>query len=61
LFAQPKIGCPKQAFLISVPFKTFLKKDFELRMDLAPVLTVTGPFLRDIDHCQVQHFQEAAV
>ena len=44
-----------------MPFKTFLKKDFKLRMDLAPVLTVTGPFLCDIDHCQIQHFQKAVI
>ena len=30
-------------------------------MDLAPILTVTSPFLRDIHHGQIQHFQETLV
>ena len=28
-------------------------------MDLSPILTMTGPFLRDIHHRQIQHFQQA--
>ena len=51
----------RRSFLISVPFKPFFKKDFKLGMDLTPVLTVTGPFLRDINHCQIQHFQETVI
>ena len=30
-------------------------------MDLAPVLTVTGPLLRNINHCQIQHFQKTVI
>ena len=30
-------------------------------MNAAPILSPSGPFLGDIYHCQVQHFQQAVV
>ena len=30
-------------------------------MDLPPILTVTRPFLRDIHHRQIQHFQQTVI
>lgn len=30
-------------------------------MDLPPILSVSGPFFRDIHHGQIQHFQEALI
>ena len=30
-------------------------------MNLAPILSVTGPFFRDIHHSQIQHFQETLI
>lgn len=32
-----------------------------LRVNNAPVLPPPGPFLRDVGHCQVQHFQQTVV
>ena len=48
--------------LLQIPAqKAFLKIDLQLGMDLSPVLAVACPFLRDIHHCQIQHFQQAVV
>ena len=30
-------------------------------MDLPPILTMTCPFFRDVDHGQIQHFQQAVI
>ena len=30
-------------------------------MNLSPVLTVASPFLRDVHHGQIQHFQETVI
>ena len=30
-------------------------------MDLPPILSVSGPFFRDIHHGQIQHFQETLI
>ena len=33
----------------------------QLGVDDGPVLPATGPFLRDIQHGQIQHFQQAVI
>jgi hypothetical protein len=58
---QQENGWPKQAFLISVAFQPFFKIDLQLGMDLSPVLTMAGPFFRDINHGQIQHFQQGVI
>ena len=30
-------------------------------MDLPPILSVSGPFFRDIHHGQIQHFQKTVI
>ena len=37
------------------------KEHCQLRMDYAPVLPPAGPFLRNIHHGQIQHFQQAVI
>ena len=41
--------------------QTLFKIDFKLGVDLPPVLPVPGPFFRDIQGCQIQHFQKAVI
>lgn len=36
------------------------KEDFELRVDLSPVLAAASPFLRDSHHGQIQHFRASS-
>ena len=33
----------------------------QLGVDDSPVLPATGPFLRDVQHGQIQHFQQAVI
>ena len=33
----------------------------QLRMNLAPITTATGPFFRDVHHCKVQHLKQAII
>ena len=35
--------------------------DYELSIDLAPVLTATCPLFRDVLHSQIQHFEKAII
>lgn len=41
--------------------QAFFKINFQLGMNLSPVLPVTSPFFRDIHGCQIQHFQKAVI
>ena len=37
------------------------KVDVQLRVDYAPVFASAGPFLCDVYHCQIQHFEQGIV
>ena len=37
------------------------EKYLQLRMNLAPIRTATGPFFRDVHHCKVQHLKQAII
>ena len=37
------------------------EENLELRVDLAPVSAPSCPFFRDIDLCEIQHFQKRVV
>ena len=41
--------------------QTLFKIDFQLGMNLSPVLPMASPFFRDIHSCQIQHFQKAVI
>ena len=41
--------------------QTLFKIDFQLGMNLSPVLPMASPFFRDIHSCQIQHFQKAII
>lgn len=42
-------------------FQSFLEINVQLGADPVPVMTMAGPFLRDILCCQIQELQEAVV
>ena len=38
-----------------------LEVDCRLGINHAPVLSAAGPIFRDVDHCQIQHFEKAVI
>ena len=44
-----------------LPVDPIGEKDLQLSVDPAPVLTPSRPFFRDIDHCEIKHFQQTVV
>lgn len=46
---------------MSILFDPIVEVDFQLGVNLAPILAATGPFLGYVDHGQAQDFQEAIV
>lgn len=37
------------------------KIDLKLRVDLAPILAASGPFLGDVHHGQIEHFKQTVI